>query len=323
MPVRSTPGDVAGSLVITPAGQQAQTVPVTLRTLVPSKAGTFSGVLTGGNGRASFTGVTDYYQVDVVKGSSGLNASLKLADNPNNQAYVWLIDPSGQAQAFQSNGVVTSDSSGHLTYTNTLGATAHVLAPVTGRWTIIVTFAPTVSGTALREPFTMSVNETAEKVTATGVPHGQSASVNNPAVVQVKVTNHSAAPEAYFIDGRTTSSTRYRLAPLTGASTTVPLNVTRNIPEYLVPSQTSELDATAGNDRERADPVRHECPDRRPRRGLRTGTHRVGRAARIAGHRRGVGDRADHRRAVRPHRCDPGERHHHADGHHPGPSTLR
>ncbi len=241
-----TPNDYAGSLVITPSGQQAQTVPVTLRTLVPARRVSFPGVLTGGNGRASFTGVTKYYQVDVPRGSSGLNASLRLADNRDNQSYVWLVDPSGQAQAFQSNGVVTSDSSGDLTYTNTLGVNTHVITPAAGRWTIIVVFAPAVSGTALREPFTLAVDEQAEPVSASGAPHGQSLSVNHPAVVSVKVTNHGSGPEAYFVDGRTSGSTRYSLPALGSADTTVPLNVSQNIPIYLVPSQTSALDATAG-----------------------------------------------------------------------------
>ena len=57
---------------------------------------------------------------------------MTLADNPNNQLYVWLIDPAGQAQAFQSNGLVTEDKTGNLSYTNTLGANVHVLNPAAG-----------------------------------------------------------------------------------------------------------------------------------------------------------------------------------------------
>ena len=84
-----------------------------------------------------------------------------MADNPNNQTYVWLIDPSGQAQAFQSNGLITRTAAATSTVTNTLGANVHVVDPAAGRWTVIVTFAPTVSGTALSEPFTVSLNQTA------------------------------------------------------------------------------------------------------------------------------------------------------------------
>ena len=164
----STPGDVAGSLVIDSASQPGLAVPVTLRSLVPTGPTSVSGVLTGGNGRASFTGVTEYYLLDLPTGEPELNASVTLADNPNNQTYIWLIDPSGQAQAFQSNTLVTLDSSGQLLGTSTLGVNAHVLDPVPGRWTVIVTFAPAVSGTALSEGFLLSVNQNPASVANAG-----------------------------------------------------------------------------------------------------------------------------------------------------------
>ena len=96
------------------ASQAALAIPVTLRALAPSGPTTFSGLLTGGNGRASFTGVTEYYQFNLPAGDPEINGSVTLANNPDNQLSVWLIDPSGQAQAFQSNGLVTEDSSGNL-----------------------------------------------------------------------------------------------------------------------------------------------------------------------------------------------------------------
>jgi hypothetical protein len=241
----SRPGDTAASLVVDSTSQPALAIPVTLRALAPTGPTTFAGVLTGGNGRASFTGVTEYYQLDLPAGDPELNASINLADNPNNQTYIWLIDPSGQAQAFQSNGLVTQDSSGNLSYTNGLGANAHVLAPAAGRWTVIITFAPTVSGTALSEPFTVSLNQTPASVTATGLPPRRAISVNHPAVVKVRVVNTSTAPEAYFIDGRTNALTQYNLPSITLAKATVPLNAFGNIPFYLVPSQTTSLLGTA------------------------------------------------------------------------------
>jgi len=237
----ASPGDAAGSLIIASAGQSTLAVPVTVRTLVGNLPATVSGVLTGGNGRASFTGVTEYYQVDVAGGAHALNASLKLADNPGNQSYVWLIDPSGQAQAFQSNGIVTQDSSGNLSYTNSLGANAHVINPAAGRWTVIVVFAPTVSGTALREPFTLSVNETPATVQTSGVPAGRTLSINHPAVAMIHVTNTTNAPEAYFVDGRTNANVAYPLPSVSNATATVPLSAFGNIPFYLVPSQTSQI----------------------------------------------------------------------------------
>jgi hypothetical protein len=240
-----TPGDVAGSLVIAQPSQPALAIPVTLRTLAPSGPTSFSGVLTGGNGRASFTGVTEYYQLDVPAGQPALNASVSLASNPNNQTYAWLIDPTGQAQAFQSNGLVTEDSSGNLSYTNTLGTNVHVIDPAAGRWTLIITFAPTVSGTALSEPFTVTLDQNAATAAATGVPTGQRVSATHPAVVKIKVTNTGPGPEAYFIDGRTSAIVPYSLTALDSPQATVPLSVSGNIPFYLVPSETSALEGTA------------------------------------------------------------------------------
>ena len=240
------PGDVAGALVVAASAEKTvQAIPVTLRTLAPAGPTSFSGVLTGGNGRASFTGVTEYYQVDLPSGSPEFNASVTLADNPDNQMYVWLVDPSGQAQAFQSNGLVTEDSSGNLSYTNSLGANAHVLDPAAGLWTVIITFAPTVSGTALSEGFTVSLDQNPAQVTTQGVPDGTAINANHPAVVTIKVKNTGTAPEAYFIDGRTDATTEYNLPALDSAQATVPLSAFGNIPFYLVPSETTSLAGAA------------------------------------------------------------------------------
>jgi len=240
-----SPGDVAGSLVLASPSQETLAVPVTVRTLAATGTTSFTGLLTGGNGRASFTGESEYYQFDLPAGEPALNAYVTLADNPNNQTYAWLIDPSGQAQAFQSNGLITEDNSGNLTYTNSLGTNVHVLSPAPGRWTLIITFAPTVSGTALSEPYTVTLNQKAASVSATGVPQGGKISVNHPAVAEIKVTNTGKAPEAYFIDARTDATTQYSLPALTSPQATAPLTATGNIPFYLVPSETTSITGAA------------------------------------------------------------------------------
>jgi hypothetical protein len=241
----STPGDVAGSLVLDSASQPGLAVPVTLRALVPSGPTKFSGVLTGGNGRASFTGVTEYYQLDVPAGQPELNASVTLANNPDNQMDIWLIDPSGQAQAFQSNTLVTENSSGQVFGTATFGANVHVVDPAAGRWTVIIVFAPTVSGTALTERFRVSVDQNPALVTAGGVPNGNRISATHPAVVTIQVTNTGTAPEAYFVDGRLDATAQYDLPSISSAQATVPLSAFASIPFYLVPSETTALLGTA------------------------------------------------------------------------------
>ncbi len=240
-----TPGDTAGSLLVSAPGQAALAIPVILRSLIPSGPTSFSGVLTGGNGRTVVTGQAEYYQLNVGPRTPELNASVTLANNPNNQTFAWLIDPSGQAQAYQSNGVVTEDSSGDVAYTNTLGTNLHVLDPVAGRWTLIVLFAPAVSGVALSEPYSVSVNEFPVPVSAYGVPEGNAINAKHPATVDIKVTNTGTAPESYFVDGRTDAEVAYNLPSATSPQTTVPFNFYQNLPVYIVPSETSTLEAAA------------------------------------------------------------------------------
>ena len=53
------------------------------------------------------------------------------------------------------------------------------------------------------------------------------------------MTNHGKAPDAYFVDGRTTADGIYNLPSLTSPDSQAPLTFNDNFPEYLVPSQTS------------------------------------------------------------------------------------
>jgi subtilisin family serine protease len=241
----ASPGDQAASILMTTNGQPVQTIPVSLRSLVPTGASSFSGVLTGGNGRSVVNGQTDYYQIDVPAGEPALNATVTLADNPDNITMAWLIDPAGQAEAYQSNVLVTADKSGNLSATTELGTNLHAVKPAAGRWTIAVLFAPTVSGTALSEPFRVAVNQAGAVVSTTGLPSGRAINANHPAVVKIRVTNNGAAPEAYFVDGRTNTSATYNLVAQTASDSQAPLTFADNFPEFLVPSQTTSITGSA------------------------------------------------------------------------------
>jgi hypothetical protein len=144
--------------------------------------------------------------------------------------------------------LVTLSKKGKLAGQNTLGTNLHVINPAAGRWTLAIDFAPTVSGTALDEPFTVNLDQTAPTVSATGNPVGASISHNTSAVVNLKVTNTGTAPEAYFVDGRTNSQATYDLVSVTSPDSKAPLTFADNFPEYLVPSQTSSITAEATTD---------------------------------------------------------------------------
>jgi hypothetical protein len=250
----SQPGDEAGAIVLSsnqgPGFGRTTTIPVTLRSLIPNGNQSFTGTLTGGNGRGFFIGQSNYYELDVPAGKPELNATVTLANNPNNPFDIWLVSPTGQATAFAANEQPDSYSNPQE-ITNQIGAQAHVLNPAQGAWTLIVTFAPTVSGTALTEPFNVTTSESAVPASASGLPNSASTKLpaGKPVTFNVQVKNTGTAPEAFFPDARQSGSATLNLAALNSPNTTVPLGDTGVIPTYLMPSQTtafSEQASTTG-----------------------------------------------------------------------------
>jgi len=242
----STPGDSAGSIVLSgtqgPSFGRQSTIPVTLRSVIPSGPQSFEQTLTGGNGRAPFTGQTFYYQLDVPAGSPELNAAVKLADNPNNPFSAFLVSPAGEAVGFAANELQSGNA-----VTDVMGAQLHVLSPAQGAWTLIVVFAPQVSGTTLTEPFQVSTDESAVPASAPGLPDSSTAKLaaGAPQTYNVRIRNNGPAPEAYFLDARLPQSAQLSLAAQNSPDTTVPLSINNNIPLYLIPTDTTAFTATA------------------------------------------------------------------------------
>lgn len=245
------PGDVAGSIQFTDHGSQPSfaavtSVPVTLRSLVPtpSPSSTFTGTLTGGNGRQASTGQTAYYQVQIPDNTAALNVEVS-TPNADNSFLAELIDPgTGEAASTAANSLLSVSGSGTDSFTPEQGAQLHVVAPDAGLWTLVVDFYNQVSGTAVSQPFTVSMTSTPVGVTETGLPASASTSlpVGRPLTVPVTVTNSGTSPEEYFVDARLESSTSLPLAAVDGDTLAVP--VTGAPAEYLVPSHTTGLTAT-------------------------------------------------------------------------------
>ena len=245
------PGDGAGSIVIkssaaVPAFSRVTTVPVTLRSLVPTPnpSTTFTGILTGGNGRSSTTGQTAYYQVQVPAGLKALNVDVRTG-NPANTMLAELVDPStGEGASTAFNGMLVTTASGGTGFKPQTGAQLHVLNPSAGTWTLVVDFFNSVSGTSVAQPFTVTMNDTPVTASAAGLPDSASTQLaaGTPVTIPVQVTNNGTTPEEYFVDPRLSTQSTDTLAAQSTNDLTLP-NLAGTIPTYLVPSHTTAISA--------------------------------------------------------------------------------
>jgi subtilisin family serine protease len=239
----SLPGDYDGQIVLSSNhSSQSTTIPVTLRSLIPSGSQSFTPTLSGGNGRSAITGQTFYYQLPVKANTKELNAAVELLDNPNNPFSAFLVSPQGEAVAYASNEF--SNQSG---FSGELGAQLHALHPQSGLWTLIVAFIPTVSGTQLAEPFTVSTSDSPVVVSSPRLPDSTKIELTRGKSVTywVNVTNSGSTPEQYFTDARLGGIKAMHLVSVTSGATVAPLANTDNFPVYLVPTDTTGLKDTA------------------------------------------------------------------------------
>lgn len=236
----SSPGDLAGSIVLaSDLGLGGITsIPVTLRSLVDvASGGTFSGVLTGGNGLSLLVlgvGQVQYYKFKVPSGVRNITANVSLTNDANDPVGAYFISPDGDTLGYGQNSLSNGTPGTSLT--------AYTLNPVSGTWTLIVDFAQPLVGDEVSQPFTGNIQFNHVSAQAPGLPNNvsQKLAAGTPVTIPVTITNNGAAPEEFFVDARLDDKQDLTLAAQLGTSDTVALpNLSLSFPVWLVPTQTS------------------------------------------------------------------------------------
>lgn len=249
----SSPGDASGSIVLTSSGDaydedagiESNSIPVTLRSLinVGSGAGSFKGVLTGGNGRALLPGQgqVQYYQFNVGNGVRDITANVSLSNDAADPVNAYLISPDGDTLGYGQN-------QNSATGVNSLALTANTLNPAPGLWTLIVNFGSPVVGDEISQPYTGNIQFNAVKVSAAGLPDDVDDLLvaGHAVTVPVKITNTGAAAQSVFVDARLNTIANVVLTDIsTGTSVdSIALPNAAALPVWLVPTQSSSVAAS-------------------------------------------------------------------------------
>ncbi|WP_370146014.1 S8 family serine peptidase [Streptacidiphilus sp. EB129] len=239
----ATGGDVAESITVASSNGRTTSVPVILRSLVnvSNTGGSFTGSITGGNGRASSPAQSFTYAFDVPKGKRDLRVGLTLGQDPNVLLQGALISPNGTPADIESNGQINGQ--GVVTGTG-LGLSTTAVNPAAGRWRFVVIVLNPVSGAELSQSYTGTVGFDQDRAAAPGLPTSvrTKLAAGKATTVTVTYTNNTAATQQLQADGRLTKLVDLPLVPL-GASATValPLSPTSAVPGYLVPPGTTAL----------------------------------------------------------------------------------
>ncbi|MGH3298124.1 MAG: S8 family serine peptidase [Trebonia sp.] len=233
-------------------------VPVTVRGQVQTGLGVtgkFSGVLTGGNGRAPGEGQVAAYSFTVPSNLPVLLRSLDidvvLANDPANEVSGYLVAPGGETMGYGSSYLTTGfNSSGVPVESPTRQLSLYTSDPIPGVWTLIIDFTSPVPGNELADPFTGQVRFNATSFSRGALPDSPSVSLARGKAVTYKITVHNtgAAPEDIFLDPRLTSLRSYVLEPQDQVTRLkLPIPSTGNPPEWIVPTMTHSVSASASS----------------------------------------------------------------------------
>jgi len=216
----TAPGDTGFSVVLA-AGTQHTTIPVTLRTEIPltSSGGSFTGLLTGGNGRGGAPGQSNTYAFNVPAGERDLDVGIAMAQNPVTKAVpvgdefgAFLIDPAGQTRAYSVNASLDPRS----TYGLKLSRFCNLYAasPQAGAWDLVLLWFQPLDGWATSIPFAGSIEFDAVSVTSS-LPHSAATTIPKAGhAYAVHVRNTGVAPMDLSPDARLSGTTSMGALPL-------------------------------------------------------------------------------------------------------------
>jgi Subtilase family/Peptidase inhibitor I9 len=232
------PGDYSRDLVMADSSGNTSVVPVVSRSLVPLSggSGSFAGSFTGGNGDG-FPADEENFAFDVPRGTPIVHVELNLPAGSEPVVDGLLTSPEGQTLA---SSIIPQQTGAQV-----LSATK--IDPEPGRWTFTATAANPVGGTAVSVPFTGSVSTQPYPIKVSRVPDSIRSKIpaGGSTSASVKVTNTGNTDLQLFLDPRLVQRQLYSLTPIT-QSTDVTLPVSLDAPpQFLVPTQTNLLLASA------------------------------------------------------------------------------
>ncbi len=210
---------------------------MTLRAEIPAGNTRFVGTITGGNGRPGGPAQSNVYTLNVPRWANDLSIGLTFSD-PNQVVFGYLTAPDGQVYSFQSN----------LEHGDSLQI--YRRDPARGQWTFSLNVLNPVSGLEVAQRFTARIAYNTVRIRADQLPHGTRTRLQAgvPITIPVKVRNTGVAPLIYFADGRLDTVGTIPLAELSGDSTFALPQAPEVLPFWLVPTEVTELNASATAD---------------------------------------------------------------------------
>jgi hypothetical protein len=181
--------------------------------------------------------------------AASLAADVTLRNDPANQVSAYLVGPGGQTMGYASSDLTTGFTGAAVPVETTQRQlSAYTTNPIAGTWTLVIDFASPVPGNELADPFTGTIRLNSTRATRGGLPASASTVLTRGKsyTYPIKITNTGAAPEDIFLDPRGGKLASYPLQPqdsVTGI--TLPVAGSANPPEWIVPTMTHSVTATA------------------------------------------------------------------------------